>query len=226
MPERRKPRTAATAQPSEATSYARDDQVERALGRAFAFGLPLVSFGGALAVGAVANVGSALLVLAAGALLGAIALFWASVRTLSGDAPLSMTFEALEVDPQNAGALGEEKRRLLLALKDLEGDHELGRTDDADYQTLVAAYREQAKAVMRKMDVQVAPFLEEAERLANDFLKQRSLPVPSVPAAAVERGPKGERIACGGCSASNEPDAAFCKRCGASLKKEASGAQT
>jgi hypothetical protein len=226
MPERRKPTKVTEAQLSETPAYVRDDQVERALGRAFALGLPIVSLGGALAVGAVSNVGSALLVLAAGALLGAIGLFWASVRTLSGDAPLPLSFDRLESDRQETGALGEEKRRLLLALKDLEGDHELGRTDDADYRALVAQYRDQAKAVMRKMDVEVAPFLEEAERLANDFLKRRNLLASSVPVAPVASGPKPERIACESCSASNEPDAAFCKRCGASLKREPSRAQT
>jgi ribosomal protein L40E len=226
MPERRTPRSAIKAQRSETTPQARDDQVERALGRAFAFGVPILSLGGALAVGAVASVGSALLVLAAGALLGGIGLLWASVRTLSGDAPLPATFETLERDRHGTGALVEEKRRLLLALKDIEGDHELGRTDDADYTALVADYRQQAKAVMRKMDVEVAPFLEEAERLANDFLKERSLPVPGVPEGRAARERNAERIVCAGCSASNEPDAAFCKRCGSSLKKEPRNAQT
>jgi len=28
-------------------------------------------------------------------------------------------------------------------------------------------------------------------------------------------------VACSACGTSNEPDAAFCKKCGASLKKEA-----
>jgi hypothetical protein len=226
MPERRKPRTAPKASAGKMSEHAREDQVERALGRAFAFGLPVLSIAGALAVGAVANVGPALLVLAAGALLGAIGLLWASVRTLSGDAPLPATFETLATDRHGDGALVEEKRRLLLALKDLEGDHALGRTDEADYRALVTQYREQAKAVMRRMDVEVEPFLEEAERLANDFLKERKLPVSS---PAVDRGlreTKVERIGCGGCGASNEPDAAFCKRCGSPLKKEASSAQT
>jgi hypothetical protein len=226
MPERRKSTKGTKAQPSEMTAYARDDQVERTLGRTFAFGLPIVSLGGALAVGAVANVGSALLVLAAGALLGAIGLFWASVRTLSGDAPLPLIFEASDSDRQETGTLGEEKRRLLLALKDIEGDHELGRTDDADYRALVTQYRDQAKAVMRKMDVEVAPFLEEAERLANDFLKKRSLLARGVPIAAVAGEPKPERIDCGACKASNEPDAAFCKGCGAPLEKGSRRAQT
>jgi hypothetical protein len=224
MTERRKPRTAADARAPEATVHARDEEVERALGRAFALGIPLASVAGAIAVGALASVGTALLVIAAGALLGAIGLFWASVRTLSGDAPLPEDFEILETDRLGRGALVDEKRRLLRALKDLENEHELGKIDDSDHQVLLSHYRDEAKLVMRRMDVQVAPFREEAERLTRDYLKGRRLASRGEPPS--ETGvPQRERIVCGECSASNEPDAVFCKQCGSSIRKERRGAQ-
>jgi hypothetical protein len=225
MTERDKPRSAAEARPSEATAQARDDEIERMVGRAFAFGLPIASVITAVAVGAMAGMGSALLVLAAGALLGAIGLFWASVRTLSGDAPLPASFDTLSADRHGVDALVEEKLRLLRALKDLENEHELGKIDDADYKALLADYREQAKAVLRSMDVEVAPFREEAERLARDYLKKRSVPSPDEQAGPAKRSLRAERMACGACGASNEADAAFCKQCGASMKKEQPGAQ-
>jgi hypothetical protein len=224
MTDRRKPGASGGARPSEATVQARDEEVERALGRAFALGIPLASVAGALVAGALASVGSALLVLAAGALLGAIGLFWASVRTLSGDAPLPADFEMRAGDRHGTGALVEEKRRLMRALKDLDNEHELGKIDDADYRALLARYRDEAKVVMRRMDGQVVPFREEAERLARDYLRERSVASPSAPVALETDASKAKRVTCAACSASNETDAAFCKQCGSSMKKEQSGA--
>jgi hypothetical protein len=65
------------------------DRTERLISAAFAAGLPLVTVVGAFVVGSLASIGPAVLVLAGGALLGVVALFWGSLRTLSGEAPLS-----------------------------------------------------------------------------------------------------------------------------------------
>src|SRR5271155_1294563 len=84
---------------------ARDEaEAERVLGRVLARPLPFVFLGGAVVAGVLApsldsgrftvNVGPAIIVLACGALFAAIALLWASIRTLSGDAPLPAGFEA------------------------------------------------------------------------------------------------------------------------------------
>src|SRR5579863_5004305 len=82
--------------PTSAKARAREsDEAERSLGRAVSLGLPVLCVVAAVAVGLLASLGSALLVLASGALLGTIALLWASVRTLSGDAPLPADLEAL-----------------------------------------------------------------------------------------------------------------------------------
>jgi hypothetical protein len=225
MTEPRKSRSAAKRLLSDATAHRRDDDVERALGRVVALGLPATSVLAAVALGLMASVGSALLALAAGALLGAIGLLWASVRTLSGDAPLTVGFESLAADTPAVDSLAEEKRRLLRGLKDLESEHELGKINDADYQALLKRYRDEAKGVLRTMDGRVAPFREEAERLARDYLRTRGL-ASAEQGAATATAPPPARITCGGCGVSNEPDAAFCKQCGLSLKKEPSGAQT
>jgi ribosomal protein L40E len=223
-----------TSAPSADAARAHDDDVERALGRTVTLALPIASLAIAVTVGAVAGVGSALLVVAAGALIGAVGLFWASVRTLSGDAPLTVEFEALSREDRRGGdELDEEKGRLLRALKDLESEHEIGKINDADYQTFVARYREEAKVVMRKMDVEVAPFREQAERLAGEYLKKRGL-TGSKGERAAERAKdandandvRAERLVCASCGASNETDAAFCKQCGSSMRKEQGDART
>ena len=204
-----------------------NDESERSLGRLVSRGLPVACLAGAIVVGMVAGVGSALLIVAGGALLGTIALLWASVRTLSGDAPLSLELEALSAQRHGVDALGEQKRRVLRALKDLESEHEVGKIDDGDYGTFVARYREEAKAVMRKMDLRVAPLRDEAERVAQEYLAKRGLAPdvgkaekPKVQAKAAvseDASPASGRVSCATCSTSNEPDAAFCKKCGSSL---------
>ncbi len=199
------------------------DEAERVLGRAVAAGLPVVCIASAIVVGWLASVGSAVLVLASGALLGAIGLLWASVRTLTGDAPLPTDLEGLSTHNRGVDALSEQKRRVLLALKDLQGEHAIGKIDDADYEEIASQYREQAKAVMREMDLNVAPALAEAERLARDYLAEKGLGPPNAAplrknAAAAAIEPVRERVACPSCATSNEPDAAFCKKCGAAMK--------
>ncbi|MGH7295883.1 MAG: zinc-ribbon domain-containing protein [Polyangiaceae bacterium] len=209
---RRRPRIAAPE------TKAGADDAERSLGRAVALGLPLVAFVGAIGVGSVAGLGSALLVLASGALLGCIALLWASVRTLSGDAPLTSGLEGVVVENLGVDALVEEKRRVLRALKDLEAEHAIGKIDDADYGVIVERYRQDAKELMRQIDLGVGPLRDEAERIAREYLQRRRVPAaaPSEPAADV-------RSECASCGTSNEPDAAFCKKCGASMKPVAPG---
>lgn len=193
---------------------------ERSLARAVAVGLPVASVGGAVAAGIAAGPGSALLVLASGALLATIALLWASLRTLSGDAPLPLNLELGPVRRSEASELSERKRRVLRALKDLEGEHELGKIDDADYEVIAARYRDEAKGIMRDLDRQTGPARAEAERIAQEYLSRRArssaggTPPPSR-APAADRA--GARIACPSCGVSNESDAAYCKRCGTVL---------
>jgi hypothetical protein len=197
------------------------DDAERALGRLVAVALPATCVLAAVIVGIVASIGSALLVVAAGALLGTIALLWASVRTLTGDAPLASDVGALVVHRHGVDALAEEKRRLLRALKDLESEHALGKIDDADYEAVQARYREQAKSILRQMDLQVAPLRQDAERIAREYLAKHALAADAAPAESAPAGGDASgaaRVACTGCGTSNEADAAFCKRCGARVE--------
>ncbi|MGD0525720.1 MAG: zinc ribbon domain-containing protein [Polyangiaceae bacterium] len=211
------------------------DDAERSLGRAVALGLPALAVVAAVVVGLVASLGSGLLVLASGALLGTIALLWASVRTLSGDAPLPVDLEAIAARGHSVGDLGEQKTRVLRALKDLESEHALGKIDDADYAAIVARYRDEAKSVMRQMDLEVAPLREEAERLARDYLQKKGLapvgaaepvePSDGVPSEPEAAKPASARPTCASCGTSNDADAAFCKKCGSAMKP-ASPAET
>jgi ribosomal protein L40E len=215
------------------------DVSDRALGRAVAGGLPILVVGGALTVGLTVGIGPALLVLAGGAILGTISLLWASLRTLSGDAPLAeslMNFGTASLGAQIG--MAERKREALRALKDLEFEHSVGKIDDADFSELVAHYRGEAKAILREMDGELEPYRGRAEELAHAYLAKRVMPEPSRPSPVPEPLPPKEvkpspptravspRVECPKCSTSNEPDAAFCKKCGTALRRACASCDT
>jgi ribosomal protein L40E len=228
---------------------------ERALGRWFAVILPAGTALLAIAIGSVTSIGPGILVLAAGALLGAIALLWSSLRTLAGDAALPEELEAIDGIPLREDPLQARKKELLRALKDLAHDHAVGKIDAEDFEDLDTRYREQAKAVMREIDLAGTPSREKAEKLAREHLAKAGLraaavrdssedvaddrdddeeeepvdeddadsgPLPEPvaivrPAKTAARPRITERQTCASCGTSNEGDATFCKKCGASL---------
>jgi hypothetical protein len=217
-----------TAKESAAPARGEDgDALERALAKHASWGLPALTVATAFGVGALFGVGPAILVLAAGALVGVIALLWASVRTLGGDAPLAEGLaDAMTTRVARATDAEERKRRVLRALKDLEHEHAVGKIDDVDYARMSARYRDQAKAILREIDADVEPLRARAESIATAHLKKAGLAGDADGAAsensadAKSAEPATSRVACGKCATSNEPDAAFCKKCGTPLTKE------
>ncbi len=209
---------------------------ERKLARGAAIAIPFTTVFAAAFVGVSLSAGPALLVLGAGILLGTIALFWASLRTLTGDAPLS---EALEHASFSAtsDAQADRKRMLLRALKDLESEHAVGKIDLKDYGMLSARYREEIKDLMREMDDSIEPHVKAAEVAFKKHLVRAGLEGGPfrVPGKVTEAKPEalakdeGEdatdplsdsgppRRMCVACEASNEVDARFCKSCGGTL---------
>ncbi len=215
------------------------EKAERALARALAVGIPASTVVLALVTTGLAGLGPALLVLAGGALLGTIALFWASLRTLGGDAPLSEGLVNATVrQVTQADRTAERKREVLRALKDLEFEHAVGKIDDRDYSALSAKLRDEAKSLMRAMDVDVEPLRGRAEEIVREHLAKRNLrtdfPEPERPPRAVkakdpvgsdtmksrhEKPKASQRVSCAECGASNEADSRFCKGCGSSLEE-------
>lgn len=135
-------------------------------------GLPVATVVVAAIAGVVQGPPAAVLVLAAGALLAVIAVFWASVRTLAGETPLAGA---------DAYALGapraeeEQKRAVLRALKDLEFERSVGKISEEDYQALVARYRAEAKRLLRALDTDAQPRREHAEALIAKRLRREGL---------------------------------------------------
>lgn len=198
-------------------------EAERRFARRVAQVIPVATLVTAATVGTLTSIGPAILVLAGGALFATIGFFWASMRTLGGDAPLAEGFDKMTRRRVEAADGAEERKRAALrAIKDLEFEHSIGKIDDADYEEIATRYREQAKEILREIEEKILPLRDRAEQVARAYLVKRG--VTSEPAAA--RTPHksatvvpglGVRRACAGCRASNEPDAVFCKGCGARL---------
>ncbi len=175
-----------------------------------------VTLGPAPAVMTVAGIG----------LLGAIGFFWASVRTLAGDAPLPEDFEELERNGSARLASPAEARKatILLQLKDLERERALGKLNDEDYAELRESYREQAKAAIAEVEAETAAKMSEAEQLAADHLARRGVKDDyrqPAPRPAAETRPRSEvevkAKKCPVCGTENDADARFCKACAHTL---------
>jgi hypothetical protein len=208
-----------------------DEQIARYL----KIGLPIATAVCAVVAGVLQGPAAVVLVLAASALCTVIAIFWASMRTLVGETPLSGA---------DAYALGapraeeEQKRAVLRALKDLEFEHSVGKISEEDYQALKAKYRAEGKRLIRLIDEDAQPRRQKiealvAERLVREGLAERPAPAPyrapepgkkklgkkkSKPAPVAEE--IDTRPTCASCGTRNDPDAVFCKKCGARQRDE------
>lgn len=202
---------------------------EQKIARAVAIGLPAVTFVTAAAVAVVVGPATSILVVAAGGLLGVIAILWGSLRILSGDAPLPPELEELDMR-SHADALTSRKKMLLRALKDLENEKAIGKLEAEDYEPIAAQYRAELKIVLAKIDEQLAPNRALAEAAAKDYLAKagigggyRTLPGADGEEQPIEKveksAPVEVRIECPKCHAKNERDAKFCKECATKLSE-------
>ncbi len=126
----------------------------------------------AVIVGMIQGAGAAFLVLIATALITVIALFWASVRTLLGETPLSGADAYALAAPR---AEEEQKQAVLRALKDLEFERSVGKISDDDYSVLVSKYRAEAKRLLRVLEDDARPKRERVEGLVHARLVEAGL---------------------------------------------------
>ena len=147
-------------------------ELDRKVAEHLRYGLPLATLVCAVVAGVYQGPSAVILVLAAGALVSVIAIFWASVRPLVGETALSGA---------DAYALGapraeeEQKRAVLRALKDLEFERAVGKISDADYQELVTRYRAEAKRLLRLLDEESGPNQRKVEELVLERLLEEGL---------------------------------------------------
>jgi hypothetical protein len=138
---------------------------------AWIIGLSLGTLGTVLA-GLLLGPPIAVLVLAGTAAASVIALFWQSLRTLIGEAPLSAadTFAAF-----STGTEQEQKRAVLRAMKDLEYERNVGKISEEDFKRLILRYRTEAKSLLRRIDERSAGDRAKAEKLVETRLRAAGL---------------------------------------------------
>jgi len=171
-----------------------------------------------------------LAVLAAAALLLAVVTFWQSVRSAVGAEPLTGTaeFESLS-SARERTAVDEQLAATLRTLKDLELERDTDKLAEEDYQAMSGELRAQAKDLLRRREADLGPYLDRARRAVEGHLATVGLEAsPDAPAASPgtdgagtgdSASPAAEpgRSSCPTCGTENDPDARFCKGCGAPL---------
>ena len=146
--------------------------VEEGLSTYGATVLPWLCVMGALGSGYVYGPGVAILVLAAGTLLGAISLLWRSLRAAFGQTELTAE-DALSLGAPSAEE--EQKRAVLRAIKDLDFERGVGKISKEDYDVLMAQYRRKAKLLLRAIDERATPEREKVARIVAEHLENAGI---------------------------------------------------
>ena len=128
----------------------------------------------------------------------------AMLRTLR---PLVTSYEdhTPMIGERTRAALEREKMLTLRSLKELEFDRAMGKLSDGDFLEMSGRLRFRATRLIRQLDAGTG----HRSRIESDLAKRLGQ------GASPESGPMAR--ACGACSTANDPDARFCKRCGAKL---------
>jgi hypothetical protein len=140
----------------------------------------------------------ALLLMSAGVLACGLAAYFLHTALYSLVGPKRVR---AAVTGQRRETLAADKNRILHTIKELEFDHRMGKINAKDYDQLSAPLRRKA-----------AMLIEELDRID----ASGALPDQRALRTAVAR-PELEGRACASCGVSNDPDAKFCKSCGAKL---------
>ncbi len=107
-------------------------------------------------------------------------------------------------------ALEREKLLVLRTIKELEFDRAMGKLGEQDWHEMSTRLRARAARLMRQLDAGAGYRAQIEHELA------ARLGPADTPAGTPDATPLEERV-CGACQVANDPDARFCKACGAKL---------
>lgn len=110
------------------------------------------------------------------------------------------------VGERTRAALEREKMLTLRAIKELEFDRAMRKLSDEDFQEMSTRLRARASRLMRQLDAGAGY----RERIEKDLVKRLGDHVEPA-------GHATSPAVCAGCATVNDPDARFCKSCGAKL---------
>jgi len=116
-----------------------------------------------------------------------------------------------QIGDRTRAALEREKTLVLRSIKELEFDRGMGKVSDSDFAEMSARLRARAARLMRQLDAGSLYRDRIEKEIAQRLEKSGSV----APAAT---SPVPTHSVCRGCSAVNDPDASFCKKCGARLE--------
>jgi hypothetical protein len=148
-------------------------------------------------------------------LMGAVALVGiAALRTFR---PLVGAHEdrTSMIGQRTRAALEREKMLTLRSIKELEFDKAMGKLSDEDFRDMSGRLRQRAARLIKQLDAG-AGYRAQVERDLAKRLGPHS--APDIHASTALPGSSATR-ACAACSTSNDPDARFCKQCGAQLER-------
>jgi len=145
---------------------------------------------------------------------------WAAAAAARTVAPL-VTPELGEqtemVGGRTRAALEREKMLVLRSIKEVEFDRAMGKISEADFNEMAGRLRARAAGLLRQLDADSTGYRALIER-------ELATRVGRVPAALPQADPVTETEAeaeagrCGACGTVNDPDARFCKACGARIE--------
>jgi hypothetical protein len=115
------------------------------------------------------------------------------------------------IDDRARAALEREKMLVLRSIKELEFDRGMGKVSEKDFDEMSARLRARAARLMRQLDAG-SPYRAQIEKEIAKRLEQ------TAPSLQKGLGAARSTIACASCTAANDPDAKFCKNCGARLE--------
>jgi hypothetical protein len=148
----------------------------------------------------------------------------AAWRTLAPLAGSRHTTSTEVLGGRTRAALEREKTLLLRAIKDLEFDNAMGKVAEKDFVEMSARLRQRAAGLLRQLDSRTG-YRDEIEKelekrigspvRAATKVAAYDSPVAASEAVAGRNSSSGVRCACG---TTNDPDAKFCKNCGAKLE--------
>jgi hypothetical protein len=139
-------------------------------------------------------------------------------------APLAIDDATMFSEPLSARAratLEREKALVLRSIKELEFDRAMGKVSPKDFDEMAGRLRTRAITLMKQLD-------DQGTGTRYRELIERELTARLASAPRGSRSPRStgaaDAGACAACGTANDPDAIFCKRCGAKLQETISPA--
>jgi hypothetical protein len=155
----------------------------------------------------------------------------AALRTFLPLTQFARRDEARILGGRTRAALEREKTLLLRSLKELEFDRAMGKVSEKDFNEMSARLRARATRLMRQLDAgtsyrtAIEREIEKRIGVAPRGSNEQDPPSVARPVAVKETVENGEPVvtvtpgrACSMCSTINDPDARFCKHCGAQME--------